>query len=152
MSEESSQAAELNADHGDIDPGFGAGFGSFVVAHQAPLAHQAAEGSFHHPAARQDFEASGVIGAFDDLDGQLGPQFLDSAGERFPSVAAIHPQDAQPGEPAQDPAQHQLCAPSRSVVLAGVTATPSSSPKVSTSRCRLRPLIRLPASYPTGPP
>src|ERR1035437_6732821 len=31
------------------------------------------------------------------------------------------------------------CAPSRSVVLAGVTATPSTSPKVSTSRWRFRP-------------
>jgi hypothetical protein len=30
-------------------------------------------------------------------------------------------------------------------VLAGVTATPSTNPKVSTSRCRLRPLIRLAA-------
>jgi hypothetical protein len=37
-------------------------------------------------------------------------------------------------------------APARSVVLAGVTATPSTNPKVSTSRWRLRPLICLAAS------
>jgi hypothetical protein len=31
-------------------------------------------------------------------------------------------------------------------MLAGVTATPSTNPKVSTNKCRFRPLIRLPAS------
>ena len=108
MSEESSQAAELNADHGDIDPRFGAGLRGLIIAHQSPLAHEPAEGAFHYPAARQDFEASGIIGAFDDLDRQLGSEPLDPLGERFTGVAAVHPQDAEPGEPAQHPAQHQL--------------------------------------------
>jgi hypothetical protein len=106
--EESRQSAELNADHGDIDPRFGAGLGSLVIADQSPLAHQPAEGAFHHPAAWQDFEARGVIGAFDDRDRQLGPQPPDPAGECFAGVATIHPQAAQPGKPAQDPAQHLL--------------------------------------------
>lgn len=56
--EESSQSAELNADHGDMDPSFGAGLGGFVIAHQSPLAHQPAEGAFHYPTAWQHGEAS----------------------------------------------------------------------------------------------
>ena len=108
--EESSQSAELNSYHRDIDPGFGAGFGGFVIAHQSPLAHQPAEGSLHDPAAWQDFEARDVVRTFDDRDGQLGAQPFDPWSEGFAGVAAIHPQDAQPGEPAQDPAQQDFCA------------------------------------------
>ena len=70
--EESSQSAELNSDHRDIDPRHGAGFGSFVIAHESPLVHQPAEGALHHPATGQDLEALGGIGAFYDLDVQFG--------------------------------------------------------------------------------
>ena len=106
--EESSQTAELNSNHGDIDPGFGAGFGGFVITDQSPLAHQPAKGSFHDPAARQYFKSHSGIGAFDNLDLQLGAKSPDPSGERFTSIAAVYPQDAEPGEPAQDPAQHLL--------------------------------------------
>ena len=108
--EKSGQSAELNPDHGDKDPSFGTRLGGFVIADQSPLAHQPAEGAFHDPAAWQDFETRGVIGAFDDLDGQFGAKPLDPAGERLTSVTTIHPQDAEPREPTQDPAQHLLCA------------------------------------------
>ena len=108
MSEELGQSAELNTDHGDIDPGFGAGLGGFVIAHESPLTHEPAEGAFHDPAARQHFEADGIVGAFDDLDHQLRAESLDPLGERFAGIAAVHPQDAEPSEPAQHPAQHQL--------------------------------------------
>lgn len=99
----------MNPDHGNIDPSFSAGLGGFVIADQSALAHEPAEGAFHYPAARQNFEASSVIGAFDDLDRQLGAQPLDPVGKGFTGVAPIHPQDAQLGEPAQDSAQHLLC-------------------------------------------
>src|SRR5208282_5114959 len=105
---ESSQSAELNSDHGDIDPSFGTGLRGFVIAHESPLAHQPTEGSLHDPAARQHFEAHGGIGAFDDLDGELGTQSPDPLGERLTGVAAIHPQDAEPSEPAQYPTQYHL--------------------------------------------
>ena len=85
--EESSQSAELNSDHGDIDPTLGTGHGGFVVAHQSPLAHQPAEGSLHDPAARQDFEALGGVRAIDDLDRQLGAESLDPLGEGIAGVA-----------------------------------------------------------------
>ena len=106
--EESGQSAELDSDHRDVNPSLGAGLGGFVIPHQPPLAHQPSESAFHHPAVRQHFEAFGVVGTFDDLDFQFGPETLDPLGESLTGVAAIHPQDAQPGEPAQHPAQQQL--------------------------------------------
>lgn len=106
---ESSQSAELNSYHGDIDPSFGAGLDGFVIAHESPLVHQPAEGSLHDPAARQYFETHSGGGTFDDLDRQLGAQSPDPLGEGLTRVAAIHPQDAQPGEPAQHTAQNHLC-------------------------------------------
>jgi hypothetical protein len=106
--EESSQSAELNSDHGDIDPSFGAGLGGFVIACESPVPHQPAEGSLHDPAERQNFEARGIVRTFDDRDGQLGAQSLDPLSEGLAGVAAIHPEDAQPSEPTQHPAQYQL--------------------------------------------
>ena len=47
--------------------------------------------------------AGGGTGSVDDRDRQLGAQALDPAGEEFSSIAPSHPQDAEPGEPAQDP-------------------------------------------------
>ena len=105
---ESSQSAELDSYHRDIDPSLGAGCGGFIIAHQAALTHQPAEGSFHNPAARQNFETHGGVGAFDDRDDQLGTKSFDPFGEGLASVAAIHPQNAKPSEPAQHPAQNHL--------------------------------------------
>src|SRR3954447_7539510 len=42
-------------------------------------------------------------------------------------------------------------APSRSATLAAVTSTTTSRPMVSTTRCRLRPMVFLPASQPREP-
>ena len=106
--EESSELAELNSDHSDIDPSLGTGCGGFVIAHQSSLVHQPAEGALDDPAASQYFEALGGIGAFDDFDGQFGTEALDPVGKVLAGVATIHPQDAQPSEPAQHPAQKQL--------------------------------------------
>ncbi len=106
--EYSSKSAELDADHGDVNPSFGAGLGGFVIAHQPPLVHQPAEGALDDPAAGQDFETAGVVGAFDHCDRQLGAEPLDPLGEGRAGVAAVHPQNAEPGEPAQHAAQQQL--------------------------------------------
>ena len=113
--EELSQSAELNSYHRDIDPSFGAGFGGFVIACEAAVPHQPAEGSLHDPAERQDFEACGIVRTLDDGDSQLGAQAFDPVGEGLTGVAAIHPEDAQPSEPTQHPAQDQL----RPVALGG---------------------------------
>ena len=109
MNEEgSSESAELNSDHGDKDPRLGAGLGGFVITHESSLVHQPAEGSLHHPAVRQDFEAFGGVGAFDNLDGQFGTEALDPVGKVLAGVAAIHPQNVQPSEPTQDTSQQHF--------------------------------------------
>src|ERR1039457_3457045 len=106
--EESSQSAELNSYHRDIDPSFGAGHSGFIITDLSALTHQPAESALHDPAARQHFETSDSIGTFDDLDRQFGPKPLDPLSEGFAGIATIHPQDAQPSEPAQHPAQDRL--------------------------------------------
>ena len=106
--EASSQSAELNSYHRDINPGFGACLGGFVIAHQSPLPHQPAKGAFHDPAVGQYFETGEVIRTFDHLDGQFRAESLDPLGEGLAGVAPIHPQNAQPGKPAQHPAQEHL--------------------------------------------
>ena len=88
--EESSQTAELNSDHRDIDPRHGAGFGGFVIAHESPLVHQPAEGALHDPAACQYFEALGRVRAFNDLDSQFGAETFDPLGKSLAAIAAIH--------------------------------------------------------------
>jgi len=111
----SSESAELNSYHGDVYQSLCAGLRGLVIAHQSPLAHQPAEGSLDDPAVRQNLESFGVIGAFYNLDRQFMAKPLDPLGEVFPGVATIHPEDAQPSEPAQDAAQQQL----RAVAFSG---------------------------------
>ena len=104
----SSEPAELDSDHRDENPSRGAGFGGFVIAHQPAVVHEPAEGAFHDPAAGQDMEAFLGIGAFDDGDGQLGTEGFYPLGKGFARIAAVHPQDAQPGEPAEHLRQEEL--------------------------------------------
>ncbi len=85
---ESSESAELDADHRDAGPSLGAGFCGFVVTHEAAVEHQPAEGSFYDPTARQNLEPFGVVGALDDFDRQLGAQSLDPLGKGFADIAA----------------------------------------------------------------
>ena len=108
IAEESSQSAELDSYHRDIDPGLGAGLGGFVVAHQAALAHQPAEGSLHDPAAGQNHEPLDVLGALDHFHFELGAQPLDPLGEGRAAVPAIDPEQPQPGEPAQERSEQGL--------------------------------------------
>lgn len=99
--QESSQSAELDSDHRDIDPSLGTGLGGFVIAHESPVPHLSAEGSLHHdPAERQNFEASGIVRTFDDRDGQLGAQRLSTmifSGIVFLENEARQAGDVQPG-------------------------------------------------------
>ena len=112
----SGQSAELNTDHRDIDPSFGAGDGAFVIAHQATVVHQPTESAFDHPAPWQDFKALNRIGALDYFDRQLGAQRFNPVSKGVPGITAIDPQEAEPHKPAQHPAQDRLAA----VALGGV--------------------------------
>ena len=93
-------STQLNAYHGDEDPCFRAGFGGFVIACQAAVVHEPAEGALHDPASWQHFKTRGGVRAFDDLDRQFGAEFFDPVGERRAGVTTIHPQQAQPSEPS----------------------------------------------------
>jgi GntR family transcriptional regulator len=90
-------------------------------------------------------EGLGVIGPFDDLDGQLQP--LRRPRQQLPGVAAVGPGPADATTGALE-VEQQRPAASRSCTDAGVTSTSSSSPVVSTAMCRLRPLTFLALSQP----
>lgn len=105
---ESSESAELDSNHRDMNPSFGAGLGGFVVTDQSAVMHQPAEGSFHDPAMRQDIEARSRVGTFDDLNRQFGAKSFDPLCKSFAGVTAIHPENAQPGKPAQHARQKHL--------------------------------------------
>ena len=81
---------------------------------------------------------------------RLADQLLSPAAETLgPAdhwlVCPIGPDQPQPREPAHDLGQHELRA-GRVLNACGVDHERNSKPKVSTRMCRLRPLIRLPAS------
>ena len=63
----SSKPAREQLHRSEIEPDLTAGYGSLKVFGEAAVAVELSEGSFGHPAARQDTRA-GTIGPFDDLD------------------------------------------------------------------------------------
>ena len=67
----SSQPPDKELYRGDVNPGLGARDRSLEILCQAAVSIEPREGSFDHPAAWQQLKASGVSGAFDDLDGPL---------------------------------------------------------------------------------
>src|SRR5690606_40391306 len=56
-----------DADVGDEDPCLGAGDGFLPVLGEPSASAEPGKGAFDHPAARQEFEALGDVGALDDL-------------------------------------------------------------------------------------
>ena len=63
----SSKPAREQLHRSEIEPDLTAGDGGLKVFGDAAVAVEPSEGSFDHPAARQDTRA-GTIGPFDDLD------------------------------------------------------------------------------------
>ena len=106
--EQSSQSAELDSYHRDIDPGFGAAFGGFIIPNQTALVHQPAEGTLHHPAAGQHFETRQLVRTLDDFNVELGTPALDPVGKGRSALAAIDPEQAQPVKPDQHTGQQGL--------------------------------------------
>ena len=56
---------------GDEDPGFGGSDGALEVLGQPSAASEPCEGPLDHPSARQNLEAFGLVGSFDDLQREL---------------------------------------------------------------------------------
>lgn len=50
---ESRESTQLNANHCQVKPSFGARHGAFVVSHKTPVPHQPAKRALDNPAARQ---------------------------------------------------------------------------------------------------
>ena len=97
-SEESSQAAELNAYHRDINPRRGTGC---RFTHQPTMLHEPGKRALHHPAPRQHDKSSRVIAALDHFHLQLGPVLPCRLRELAAGETTVHPELAQPGEHRQ---------------------------------------------------
>jgi hypothetical protein len=94
-----------DADVGDEYPCLCAGDGFLPILGEPSASPEPGKGAFDHPASRQQFEALGDVGAFDDLQfpvadpGQCVAQF--GAG-----IAAIGEHVAQPGKAGADGLKH----------------------------------------------
>jgi hypothetical protein len=93
-------------DGGPVDHGLGVGGGALVVAGQAAVAHQPAEGALHDPAAAEYLEAV-RDGAGDDLGRDRG----DGPGVLFEGlavVAGVGPHEPQRGERVEQLDEQEL--------------------------------------------
>ena len=102
--DKSGQAANHKAGHGEEDPATGAAGCLLVVAHQAAVTHEPAEGALDDPALGQDAESARRVASFDDLHDQLGMLLLDPLGEGGAAEPAVGPELAQ----APVPREHRL--------------------------------------------
>lgn len=114
------------------------------VLGEPTVAVQPCQCSLDDPAAREDNEALGGIGPFDDLDGP----FADTSkrvSEFVTSISAIGKDMAQPREAPDNLGQHQQ----RAVKVLDVGGVNHCVDQIAVSvgqEWRLRPLIFLPAS------
>src|SRR5690606_24644252 len=85
----------------DEDPCCGGGDGVPEVLGEAAISIEPCEGALDHPATRQEHEALGGIGAFDDVDGRRAA-LADRIPELVTGIAAIGEDMARPGEAPDD--------------------------------------------------
>ena len=88
-------ASEEHASEGDVDHGLGAVDALLIVAPEPTPSGRPPEGAFDDLAARQDFEALGGIGSFDDLDGEVEEGGL--VHEFGAVIGAVSEQMLEPG-------------------------------------------------------
>src|SRR4051794_5945053 len=101
---------ELSGHDGDGGPehhGFVVVWASFVVADQAAVAQQPAEGAFDDPAVGQHGESGAVITAFDD--GQGESQNLVGPADQATGIATISPDQGDGGVPLTQAGQQPEC-------------------------------------------
>lgn len=111
-----------------------------VVAGEAAVVHEPAEGPLDNPPSRDDFEAllAGVTPHDFDVDAE-GGAVVDGLG----AVAGVGPGLGDAGV-GVGVFESRWMPPALSETLAAVTQTARSRPSVSTPRWRLRPAIFLP--------
>src|ERR1700747_2445810 len=92
----SSQSPDEELYRGDVNPRLGARNRRLEILCQAAIPIEPSQGSFDDPAARQQYKAGSVSGAFDDLDGPLA-KFGECLTQVGAIVDAVGEQVAQPG-------------------------------------------------------
>lgn len=117
--------------------------GCHKIFRESAITVEPSAGALDTPAARQEFEALGVVRALDDLQGP-GPDLGERCLQLRAGVAAVGEDVTQPRVSRTD--ANTAGAPSRSWIPAEWTIAASSKPLVSLRRWRLRPLMHLPAS------
>ena len=83
-------------DMGKQEPCGDAGNGGFEILSEAPTSAEPGEGSFYHPAPRQEFEPAGGAGTLDDLYGPF-TDFGEASVEFRTGIAVIGEYVPQPG-------------------------------------------------------
>ena len=86
---------------GDEEPGLGGGDGIRPILGQSAAASEPGEGAFDNPAARQDLEALGAIGTFDNLHRPIVDLFQGAMQFR-PPIAGVIKSLAKAGYAAPD--------------------------------------------------
>ena len=141
--------SEDSVGSGKSKPG-GTGGGCFEVLGEASAAAEPGEAALDHPPPGQELEAFDTGRALDDLDrpgAAIGNRLLQLRA----AIDAVGEDMGQLGEGCRNE-RNSGTAPCGSWILAGCTWTASRKPSVSVTMWRLRPLMRLPASMPRGPP
>src|SRR5918999_347724 len=99
-------AAHEQASHGEEDHRLGDVETALVIAHQASVAHEPAEGTFNNPAARDHLEAWLGIQPPDDLDHEVEESGL--VEQLAPVVGAVGEEVLHPGPALADRFQDLL--------------------------------------------
>jgi len=91
---------------GQVNDGLAAFRQRLVVFAQAAVSSEPGESAFHDPPLGQNHEARKVVAAPDDF--QNPPAQLPRPLDQLTGIAAVGPDQLQPGEPDLEQRQHQL--------------------------------------------
>jgi hypothetical protein len=144
------EAAGEEPQVGQEDPSGGAGDGGLEVLGETPAATEPRQAALHHPPPGQQLEALDAWRALDDFDcprAAIG----DGVEQLFAAIDAVGEDMTQLGEglPQRTQQRHRTV---RILDVGLVHPHGEQNPSVSVTIWRLRPLMRLPASNPRGPP
>src|SRR5665647_253234 len=104
MNVDISRSCEPASEHSDVcdeDPSFGGGDGALEVLCQPSAPAEPGECTVHHPPARQDLEAFGLVRALDDFQRELS-DLLQRAPQLRSGIAAIGEDMMQPWPAFED--------------------------------------------------
>ena len=93
-------------DHGQVNHVFTAVGQRLVIFAQTPVTVQPREGAFHNPTFRQDHKAGDIIVTLDNL--QRPSTHPSGPVDQLTGIAAVGPDQLQPGRMADEFGQHQL--------------------------------------------